>query len=61
MGPADLVRLTTYLIDAGDRDRYMAVHDRHVGTPPPGSTLLVVAALANPRYRIEIEAIAAKA
>jgi enamine deaminase RidA (YjgF/YER057c/UK114 family) len=61
MGPVDLVRLTTYLIDAGDRDRYMAVRDRHVGTPPPGSTLLVVAALANPRYRIEIEAIAAKA
>jgi 2-iminobutanoate/2-iminopropanoate deaminase len=60
MGPADLVRLTTYLVDARDRDRYMAVRDRHVGAPPPGSTLLVVAALANPRYRIEIEAIAAK-
>jgi len=60
MSPADLVRLNTYLTDAGDRDRYMAVRDRHVGTPPPGSTLLVVAALANPRYRIEIEAVAAK-
>jgi enamine deaminase RidA (YjgF/YER057c/UK114 family) len=35
MAPADLVRLTTYLIDAADRDRYMAVRDRHVGTPPP--------------------------
>jgi enamine deaminase RidA (YjgF/YER057c/UK114 family) len=61
MGPADLVRLNTYLVAASDRDRYMAVRDRHVGTPPPGSTLLVVAALANPRYRIEIEAVAAKA
>jgi enamine deaminase RidA (YjgF/YER057c/UK114 family) len=61
MAPADLVRLNTYLVDAADRDRYMAVRDRHVGTPPPGSTLLVVAALANPRYRIEIEAVAAKA
>jgi 2-iminobutanoate/2-iminopropanoate deaminase len=60
MAPADLVRLNTYLVDAADRDRYMAVRDRHVGTPPPGSTLLVVAALANPRYRIEIEAVAAK-
>lgn len=60
MAPADLVRLTTYLVDAADRDRYMAVRDRHIGTPPPGSTLLVVAALANPRYRIEIEAVAAK-
>jgi enamine deaminase RidA (YjgF/YER057c/UK114 family) len=61
MAPTDLVRLNTYLIDAADRASYMTVRDRHVGTPPPGSTLLVVAALANPRYRIEIEAVAAKA
>jgi enamine deaminase RidA (YjgF/YER057c/UK114 family) len=61
MAPADLVRLTTYLVDLGDRAGYMAVRDRYVGSPPPGSTLLVIAALADPRYRIEIEAVAAKA
>ncbi len=61
MAPADLVRLTTYLIDARDRAAYMAVRDRFVGSPPPGSTLLVIAALADPRYRIEIEAVAARA
>jgi 2-iminobutanoate/2-iminopropanoate deaminase len=61
MTPADLVRLTTYLIDARDRAAYMAVRDRCVGSPPPGSTLLVIAALADPRYRIEIEAVAARA
>jgi 2-iminobutanoate/2-iminopropanoate deaminase len=61
MAASDLVRLTTYLIDPSDRAGYMAVRDRHVGSPPPGSTLLVIAALADPRYRIEIEAVAAKA
>jgi enamine deaminase RidA (YjgF/YER057c/UK114 family) len=59
MDPADLVRLTTYLIDPGDRAGYMAVRDRFVGSPPPASTLVVIPALADPRYRIEIEAVAA--
>jgi 2-iminobutanoate/2-iminopropanoate deaminase len=61
MAPADLVRLTTYLIDPRDRAGYMAARDRFVGAPPPASTLLVVAALADPRYRIEVEAVAARA
>jgi enamine deaminase RidA (YjgF/YER057c/UK114 family) len=59
MGAADLVRLTTYLTDPGDRAAYMAVRDRYVATPPPASTLLVVQALARPQFRIEIEAVAA--
>jgi enamine deaminase RidA (YjgF/YER057c/UK114 family) len=61
MAPADLVRLTTYLIDRRDRAGYMAVRDRFVGSPPPASTLVVIAALADPRYRIEVEAVAARA
>ena len=60
MDPADLVRLTTYLIDVRDRAGYMAVRDRFVGSPPPASTLLVISALADPRYRIEVEAVAAR-
>ena len=59
MSAADLVRLNTYLIDPADLAAYMAVRDRYVGQPPPGSTLLVVQALARPQFKIEIEAIAA--
>jgi enamine deaminase RidA (YjgF/YER057c/UK114 family) len=59
MGVADLVRLTTYLVDPADLGTYMAVRDRYVGSPPPASTLLVVQALARPQFRIEIEAVAA--
>jgi 2-iminobutanoate/2-iminopropanoate deaminase len=61
MAPADLVRLTTYLIDPRDRAAYMTARDRFVGSPPPASTLVVISALADPRYRIEVEAVAAKA
>ena len=60
MDPADLVRLTTYLIDVRDRAGYMAARDRFVGSPPPASTLVVISALADPRYRIEVEAVAAR-
>ncbi|HEX5078091.1 MAG TPA: RidA family protein [Geminicoccaceae bacterium] len=61
MAPADLVRLTTYLLDPNDRAGYMAARDRFVGSPPPCSTLLIISALADPRYRIEVEAVAARA
>jgi enamine deaminase RidA (YjgF/YER057c/UK114 family) len=61
MAPADLVRLTTYLLDPDDRAAYMAARDRFVSSPPPASTLVVISALADPRYKIEVEAVAAKA
>jgi enamine deaminase RidA (YjgF/YER057c/UK114 family) len=60
MGPADLVRLNTYLVDPDDLATYMAVRDRHVAAPPPASTLLVVRAPARPEFKIEIEAVAAQ-
>ena len=61
MASADLVRLTTYLLDPRDRAGYMAVRDRYVSDPPPASTLLVIQALARPQLRIEVEAVAAQA
>ena len=60
MGPGDLVRLNTYLLDPADRAAYGAARDRHVGTPPPASTLVIVRALARPEFKIEVEAIAAQ-
>lgn len=57
---ADVVRLDTYLIDRRHLAAYMAVRDRHFGDPPPASTLLVVAGLARPEFRIEIEVIASQ-
>jgi len=54
-----LMRLTTYLVDPGDRPGYMAVRDAWVPDPPPASTLVYVSGLVNPALKVEIEAIAA--
>jgi enamine deaminase RidA (YjgF/YER057c/UK114 family) len=37
----------------------MAVRDRHVGDPPPASTLLIVSGFTRPEFVVEVEAIAA--
>jgi enamine deaminase RidA (YjgF/YER057c/UK114 family) len=37
----------------------MEVRDRCVGDPPPASTLVIVAGLARPEFKVEVEVIAA--
>jgi enamine deaminase RidA (YjgF/YER057c/UK114 family) len=61
MAMGDVVRLAAFLVDPRDLATYMTVRDRHVGTPPPASTLVVVRALARPAFRVEVEATAAAA
>ena len=40
---------------------YMKVRDQFVSTPPPASTLMVVQGFARPEFKVEIEAVAARA
>jgi 2-iminobutanoate/2-iminopropanoate deaminase len=61
MGLTDLVRVNTYLVDAGDVAASRTVRKSFLGDHRPASTLLVVGALASPAFRIEIEAWAARA
>lgn len=58
---ADLVRLNAYVVDRADLSAYMAVRDRFVADPPPASTLLLVAGFTRPEFRLEVEAVAARA
>lgn len=53
-----VVKLTTYLTDPAFRARYMPIRNAWVAEPWPTSTLVVVKALAEPRFLIEIEALA---
>lgn len=53
-----LVKVTTYLTRAADLPRLNAVRSVYLGTARPASTLLVVAALANPDWCFEVEATA---
>ena len=59
---ADVVKFNAYITRADLIPVYRDARDRVLGnTPPAASTLVVVAALANPAWVVEIECVAAKA
>ena len=53
---ADVVRTRMYTIDPADADAVGAVHGELFGDHPPVATMVVVAALVAPDWRVEIEA-----
>jgi 2-iminobutanoate/2-iminopropanoate deaminase len=59
MGPRDLVKVTTFLIDHADLPAARTVRERMLHGAAPASTLLFVAGLASPEWLVEVEAIAA--
>ena len=61
MEPKDLVKMTVYLTRLEDLQALRAARDRFQGDARPASTLVVVASLAQPEWRVEVEAIAARA
>ncbi|MGQ2996860.1 RidA family protein [Variovorax sp.] len=61
MGVSHLVKVTTFLTDAADVPRLGPVRAGFLGEARPASTLLVVQALAQPAWRIEVEASAFRA
>ena len=61
MSFADIVRINAYVTDRAHMGPYMAVRDRYVALPPPASTLMIVAGFTRPEFKVEIEALAAKA
>ncbi len=54
-GLADIVRVRIYLVDADDFEAIAAVHGELLGTVRPANTTVVVAALLDPRWKVEIE------
>ncbi|MEZ5077618.1 MAG: RidA family protein [Solirubrobacterales bacterium] len=56
--PGDVVKLTCYLVDAGDYPAYAAAKAVRFGAAAPAGTCVVVAALLDPRFLIEVEAVA---
>jgi 2-iminobutanoate/2-iminopropanoate deaminase len=57
----DLVRINAFVTGAQYLAGYMKARDEFVGNPPPASTLMIVQGFARPEFKVEIEAIAAKA
>ncbi len=56
---ADIVKVNTYLTDIRHRADYGPIREEFFGRKMPAHTLVAVAALAQPEFLIEIEAVAA--
>ena len=54
--PADVVRTRTFLTDTADAGVVGAAHGEVFGEIRPASTMVEVAALLDPRWKVEIEA-----
>jgi enamine deaminase RidA (YjgF/YER057c/UK114 family) len=55
-GAGDVVRTRMYLTAAADATAVGAVHAEFFGPVRPAATMVVVTALLDPRWRVEIEA-----
>jgi enamine deaminase RidA (YjgF/YER057c/UK114 family) len=60
MALSDIVRVNAYVTDRAYLKPYMEARDRHVASPPPASTLMIVSGFARPEFKVEVEVIAAK-
>lgn len=54
--PTDVVRTRMYLVDAADAGAVGRAHAEVFGATRPAATMVVVAGLLDPRWRVEIEA-----
>jgi enamine deaminase RidA (YjgF/YER057c/UK114 family) len=52
----DVVRTRMFIVDAGDAETVGAVHAAIFGASRPAATMVVVAGLLDPRWRVEVEA-----
>jgi enamine deaminase RidA (YjgF/YER057c/UK114 family) len=55
-GAGDVVRTRMFLTSATDADAVGAAHGEVFGEHRPAATMVVIAALLDPRWRVEIEA-----
>ena len=55
-GPGDIVRTRMYLVDPRDADAVGRAHREAVGVARPATTMVIVAGLLDPAWRVEVEA-----
>ena len=55
-GPEHVVRTRSYLVDRADEAAVSRAHGRIFSDIRPASTMIVVAGLLDPRWKVEMEA-----
>lgn len=53
--PEDVVRTRHYLVNVDDVEEVAAVHGEYFGGIRPASTIVMVAGLVDPRWKVEVE------
>jgi enamine deaminase RidA (YjgF/YER057c/UK114 family) len=53
---ADVVRTRMFIVDRGDSEAVGAAHAEAMGEAFPAATMVVVAGLLDPRWKVEVEA-----
>lgn len=52
---SDVIRTTTYIVDPAEADEIGRAHHQLFGEAAPASTMVVVAALLEPEWKVELE------
>jgi len=60
MSMSNVVKIMSFITRAEDFTAFAKIRARHLGDHRPASTLLVVSALAHPKFLVEVEAIAVR-
>jgi len=60
LDPADIIKLTTFIVAGQDGDAVRAARLKYLGSHRPASTAVYVAALVDPAWHVEVEAVAGK-
>jgi len=60
MSMSNVVKIMSFITRAEDFAAFAKIRARHLGEHRPASTLLVVSALAHPKFLVEVEAIAVR-
>ena len=58
--PSDIVKLTTFIVAGQDGERVRDARRKHLGAHRPASTAVYVSQLVDPKWFVEVEAVAAK-
>ncbi|MBR0896738.1 RidA family protein [Bradyrhizobium tropiciagri] len=60
MTVSDVVKINVYLTSHADLEKFRPIRSRHLDGHRPAMTLAVVSTLAEPKWKIEVEGVAAK-